>query len=279
MQVGFIGTGSMGSILIESFLAANALLPEHLIIHNRTLAKAIRLAEKHPGIAVAQSNAEVASKSDWLFVCVKPLEYQQAINQFANQLTQRQMLVTITSPIQLAELEAAVPCPVMRAVPSITNAARSGLTLLEFGSRVTDEQKQTAYALFSQISQPVEIQERFLRISSDISSCGPAFLSYLLQQMIAEAEEETGIPREAATYLTTQMIIGFADLLRQEEFTLPALQERVCVPGGVTGEGLSVLKDTIPGVFREVFRRTHAKFAEDREQVSRHLFAEVQETP
>ncbi|UFJ38890.1 late competence protein ComER [Brevibacillus humidisoli] len=278
MHVGFIGTGSMGSILIESFLRAKVLRPNQLVIYNRTPSKAVRLAEKHPGVTVAANNAEVARKSDWLFLCVKPLEYQQAITQCENQLSDRHVLVTITSPVRLAELEATVPCPVMRAVPSITNAARSGLTLIEFGSRISEEQKQSAYSLFSQISHPVEIQEKFLRISSDISSCGPAFLSYVLQQMIAEAVEETGISRDAATFLTTQMVIGFADLLQQEVFSLPALQERVCVPGGVTGEGLIALRDGIPGVFGQVFRRTHAKFAEDRELMSKHLFPESSET-
>ncbi|MBO8164153.1 MAG: late competence protein ComER [Brevibacillus sp.] len=279
MQVGFVGTGSMGSILIESLLSAHALLPANLIIFNRTPSKAARLAERHPGITVAESNAEVARKSDWLILCVKPLEYRQAIAQFEDQLQERHLLVTITSPVQLSELESTVPCPVVRAVPSITNAAQSGLTLIEFGSRVTDEQKHAVFSLFAQISNPLVIQERFLRIASDISSCGPAFISYVLQQMIEAAVEETGISREAATFLTTQMMIGFAELLRQEVFSLPALQERVCVPGGITGEGLAALAKGIPGVFNDVFRRTHAKFAEDQELMSRHLLQETTETP
>ncbi|WP_238933715.1 late competence protein ComER [Brevibacillus choshinensis] len=270
-RIGFIGTGSMGSILIEALLSAKALSPGQIIMRNRTPAKAEQLAARHPGLVIAPSNAELAMQARVLLLCVKPLEYKVMLEQILPELTPEHLLITITSPIKLAQLEEIVPCAVARVVPSITNAARSGISLCEFGSRIKDEQKQTILSLFSQISQPTLITDSFLRVTSDITSCGPAFLSYILQQMIQDAVSETGISHEAATYLTTQMFIGMADLLKEEIFTLPSLQERVCVPGGITGEGLIALKNGIPGVFADVFHRTHAKFAEDQELAERKL--------
>lgn len=275
--IGFIGTGSMGSILIEALLSAKALSPGRIIIANRTPAKAERLAERHPGLTVAQSNAELAAQAQVLVLCVKPLEYREMLEQITSVLTTEHLLITITSPIRLAQLEEQVPCAVARVVPSITNAARSGISLCEFGSRVTKTQRQFILHLFSQISHPTVVSETFLRITSDLASCGPAFISYILQQMIQDAVNETGISPEAATYLTTQMFIGVADLLKEEIFTLPTLQQRVCVPGGITGVGLIPLQEGIPGLFAEVFRRTHAKFAEDQELAARKLGHQPQE--
>lgn len=271
MQIGFIGTGSMGSILIDAFLSADALLPSQIVAFNRTPSKAEQLADRHPGILIARDNAELVESSQIVILCVKPFEYRHALEQFAANLTEQHILVTITSPVQLKDLEQLVPCPVVRVVPSITNAAKSGVTLCEFGLSATDEIREKIFSLFAKISHPIEVSQSFLRIASDISSCGPAFLSYILQQMIVSATEETGLSQEAATYLTTQMVIGFAELLKQEIFTLPALQERVCVPGGITGEGLIPLQQSIPGLFNEVFKRTHGKFAEDMDEVSKHL--------
>lgn len=270
-RIGFIGTGSMGSILIEALLSANALSPGQMIIGNRTPAKAELLAERHPGLVVAKSNAEVAREAQLLLLCVKPMEYSLMLEQLTPALTPEHLLITITSPIKLEQLEALVPCAVARVVPSITNAAKSGVTLCEFGSRIKEEHRLRILTLFSQISHPIEVSEQYLRVTSDITSCGPAFLSYILQQMIQDAVQETGISHEAATYLTTQMFIGMADLLRQEIFTLPTLQKRVCVPGGITGEGLTALQQGMPGLFAEVFKRTHDKFAEDQELVDRYL--------
>ncbi|MED4907513.1 late competence protein ComER [Brevibacillus centrosporus] len=270
-RIGFIGTGSMGTILIEALLSSKVLSPGQIMIGNRTPAKAERLAELYPGLVVAPSNAELAEAAKVLLLCVKPLEYKVLLEQITPVLTPEHLLITITSPIKLSLLEERVPCAVARVVPSITNAARSGISLCEFGSRIDEAQKQYILKLFSSISHPTMVSEAFLRVTSDITSCGPAFLSYILQQMIQEAVNETGISEDAATYLTTQMFIGMADLLKEDIFTLPSLQQRVCVPGGITGEGLIPLKEGIPGLFTEVYRRTHAKFAEDQELVEQRL--------
>ncbi|MFJ9497687.1 late competence protein ComER [Brevibacillus centrosporus] len=270
-RIGFIGTGSMGTILIEALLSSKALSPGQIMIGNRTPAKAERLAELYPGLVVAPSNAELAEAAKVLLLCVKPLEYKVLLEQITPVLTPEHLLITITSPIKLSLLEERVPCAVARVVPSITNAARSGISLCEFGSRIDEAQKQYILKLFSSISHPTMVSEAFLRVTSDITSCGPAFLSYILQQMIQEAVNETGISEDAATYLTTQMFMGMADLLKEDIFTLPSLQQRVCVPGGITGEGLIPLKEGIPGLFTEVYRRTHAKFAEDQELVEQRL--------
>ena len=272
MQVGFIGTGNMGSVLIRSLITSRALTPDQIVAYNRTPSKAALLSEEFPGLIVGENNVDVVHKSLFLFLCMKPFEYRQVLEQIKLHLTTQHTIITITSPIHLSDIERFVPCPVARIVPSITNAAKSGVTLVEFGSRVTEEIKRQLLSLASSISQPLEIQPANLRIASDISSCGPAFISYFLQQMIFSAVENYRISEDAATYLTTEMIIGMADLLKRGIFSLPALQERVCVPGGITGEGLSALKEQIPGLFQEVFRRTHAKFSDDTVEMHEHLF-------
>ncbi|GAA4705941.1 late competence protein ComER [Brevibacillus fulvus] len=271
MQIGFIGTGSMGSIIIDALLTSRSLQPSQIIAANRTLAKVELLAERHPGLVVAANNDEVVRRAEIVVVCVKPFEYRQALEQFADALTAQHVLITITSPIPLEDLAQLVPCPVVRVVPSITNAALGGMVLCEFGPQATESLRKRIYQLFSALGQPVEVTFSLLRIASDISSCGPAFLSYLLQQMIEAAVVETGISREAATFFTTQMVLGFSKLLEKEIFTLPELEARVVVPAGITGQGLIPLKEHVPGLFHEVFKRTHQKFAEDIEEVKKYL--------
>lgn len=229
------------------------------------------MAERHPGLHVAENNVQLAREAKVLVLCVKPLEYGEVLEQLQPALTPEHLMIVITSSVKLELLESQLPSPVARVVPSITNAAKSGVSLCEFGSRIEDRHRRLVFSLFSPISQPVEIVPSFLRISSDLASCGPAFLSYILAQMIEEAATETGISRQTATFLVSQMLIGVGQLLQKNLFNLSSLQERVCVPNGITGEGLSVLEERIPGVFAEVFRRTQAKFSEDQELVKLRL--------
>ena len=96
--------------------------------------------------------------------------------------------------------------------------------------------------LFKNISTPLVIEEDITRVSSDIASCGPAFFSYLLQCFINLPVDKTNITHEEATTLVSEMVIGMGKLLEKEIFTLPTL-EKVCVKGGVTGEGIRILAE------------------------------------
>lgn len=266
MKVGIIGTGNMGRILAEAFIEGKALSPSALMLTNRTLSKAMLLKEKYPGITIGESAEEVAAHSNLVFICVKPLDVIGVLQKIQPWLTRDKCLISITSPISTDQLESQVPCSVIRAIPSITNRALSGISLLTYGDNCKDHWKKEVKDLFSSISVPVEIEEDITRVASDIVSCGPAFFGYLLQRFIRAAVRETGIQEATATKLASEMIIGFGELLRQGHYTLPTLVEKVCVKGGITGEGIEVLEKELGDVFEHLFRATNRKFAEDLEK-------------
>ncbi len=88
-------------------------------------------------------------------------------------------------------------------------------------------------------------------------------MSYLVQRFIDAAVEETDITKEEAVIMSTEMLVGLGKLLETGHYTLPALQEKVCVKGGVTGEGLKALESGVQDMFNRVFQRTHDKYDED----------------
>lgn len=266
MKIGIIGTGNMGRILIEAFMDSNAISPSDMMMTNRTVSKAMLLKDKYPGTRIGKSAREVAAQSDLLFVCVKPLDVIGVLQQIKEQLTTNKCLISITSPIRTEQLEKQVSCSVIRAIPSITNRALAGVSLITFGGNCSETWKTEVTQLFSNISIPVEIEENITRVASDIVSCGPAFFSYLLQRFILAAVKETGIAEGTATKLASEMIIGFGELLKQGHYTLPTLLEKVCVKGGITGEGIEVLENELGDVFEHLFNATSLKFAEDLEK-------------
>ena len=263
MITGIIGTGNMGTILIQSLVGSSAVAAKDLIITNRTLHKTQSLAAEFPEINIAHSSIELSKQADLIFLCVKPHEMFPLIEILEPHLTSAQCLVSITSPISIKQLEASLPCSCARFIPSITNRALSGATLLTFGESCSLFWRNHIQHLASSISKPLEIENKYTRVSSDIVSCGPAFFSYMASQFIEAAVEHTGISTEKATQLTESMLIGLGELLRQQHYSLPALQEKVCVKGGITGEGIKVLENELGEVFKHVFQATHRKFEED----------------
>ncbi|MSO01218.1 pyrroline-5-carboxylate reductase dimerization domain-containing protein, partial [Bacillus paralicheniformis] len=141
-----------------------------------------------------------------------------------------------------------------RVIPSITNRALAGVSLVTYGDHCSKEWQESIQWLFEQISVPTIIEEKITRVASDIVSCGPAFFSYLTQRFIDAAVKETKIDNDTATKLASEMLIGLGELLRQGHYTLPTLQEKVCVKGGVTGEGIKVLEKEIGDMFEHLFQ-------------------------
>ncbi|MDU0202241.1 MULTISPECIES: late competence protein ComER [Paenibacillus] len=271
MKAGFIGTGSMGSILIEAFIHSGAFNPEQIIAGNRTIRKVELLAETYPGLLVAQSNREVVLESDIIFLCVKPSEFKKVIDEIKEDVLPSQFIVSITSPVLIKHLESLLPSKISKIIPSITNYVLSGATLCIHGNRMQPEDKEWLENLFAHISSPIRVSENYTRISSDLSSCGPAFLANFIQSFIDAAVEVTGISPEEATLLASEMTLGTGKLLTTGGFNPTTLQKRVSVPGGITAEGLRILDEELSGVFSRVIHATHDKYQEDLEKTEQQL--------
>ncbi|QOT07842.1 late competence protein ComER [Paenibacillus sp. JNUCC32] len=263
MKVGFIGTGSMGSLLIDAFIQSGALLPEQIRVSNRSPEKPLQLAKRHPGLTVCSSNTETASQSDLLFLCIKPLEFKAVIGEIKDRLETRQIAISITSPVQLIHLESSLPCKVAKIIPSITNITGGGASLCVYGSRIKEEDRQLIESLLSYISRPLKILESHTRITSDFSSCGPAFLSLFMEKWIDAAVEMTGIDRRSLNALAGEMLLGTGKLLTEEGFSPEELQKRVAVPGGITAQALALLESNLNGLFYQLIQTTHDKYEED----------------
>jgi competence protein ComER len=263
MKAGFIGTGSMGSILIEAFIQSGALNPEQIIASNRTPNKAEQLAQRYPGLQLAQSNMDLVNESNLIFLCIKPSEYKKVIDEIQKAVLPTQIIVSITSPVQIKHLELLLPAKISKVIPSITNYVLSGAALCMYGERMQPEDQKLIDHLMAHISSPIRVSEDHTRICSDLSSCGPAFLSFLIQCFIEASVKETGIPMDEARLLASEMTLGTGKLLTTGGFTPVSLQQRVCVPGGITAEGISILRSELTGVFNRVVQATHAKYEED----------------
>ncbi|MGJ7921441.1 late competence protein ComER [Neobacillus sp. LXY-4] len=269
MKTGVIGIGNMGRILTEALLEEKAISPSSLTIMNRTKKKALELKNIYSDISVVDTAKDLSICSDLIFLCLKPLDIYWVIQEISPHLTKDKCIVSITSPISVNQLESIVPCSVVRAIPSITNRAKAGVSLLTFGSNCSVKWKTTMERLFRKISVPIEIEDNVTRVASDIVSCGPAFFSYLTQRFILAAVRKTDIDQETAVTLASEMLIGLGELLKKGHFTLPTLQEKVCVKGGITGEGIKVLEEELGDVFEHVFAATHLKFKEEVQKISK----------
>ena len=174
MKVGFIGTGSMGSLLIDAFIQSGALLPEQIRVSNRSPEKPMQLAKRHPGLTVCSCNTETASQSDLLFLCIKPLEFKSVISEIKDRRSPANRHIHHKSgPTDPSGIIAALQGGENHTEHHQPNRRRSIVMHVRFPNK--EEDRQLIESLLSYISRPLEILESHTRITSDFSSRGPAF--------------------------------------------------------------------------------------------------------
>jgi competence protein ComER len=246
-------------MLVRAFCQSTVSSEIQVVACNRSPEKLETLKSRHPQIEVVASAEETVFRSDVVFLCVKPGDARSVIQQVLPHVREGQYFVSINSAVTLEEMEAVLPCRVVKVMPSITQVALSGVTLVMHGSRLTYDDRHFIEGLLERISKPTVVDEADLRVCSDLSSCGPAFLAVLLREFALAAVRQGGIPRDLADGLVKDMTLGLGKLLTQEGFDFEDVIHRVAVPGGITAEGIKVLQPSIHGVFDQLLVTTRAK--------------------
>lgn len=259
LNIGFIGAGNMGSMLIRALVGSGALRAEQVVVSNRSPEKVSRLTDELPGLQ-AGSNADVARRCGTVFLCTRPVEAIRVLGDIHDYISPQHLLVTITNSIDIAELEGAVRARVAKVIPSLTQTVGAGVSLIMFGERVPEDDRVSLRALLARISRPFVISEEQARVASDLTSCGPAFLAYVYLALARAAQRcRPDLPLVSAEAMVLQTAVATAKLLQETGLSLEEVIQTVSTPGGITAEGLRVLDQHLTGVWEQVIETTIAK--------------------
>lgn len=252
MRIGIIGTGNMGGMLAKAWASTGQ---AEVFVYNRTPDKARGLAREEPRIHLAASAQDVVRFADVVIICTKADDGRALLADIGDQLAPSQVVATTISTIPLEALETWTRARVAKIIPSITQSTRSGILLVCYGSRFDGPQQEWFEEALGQIAIPFAVHESQLRVCSDLTSCGPAFIAGLLGAW-AEAAAQTGhLSRAEAEFLLTKTFTSTGALFASGMTTSDILR-RVTVPGGVTAAGLRVLESRAPAVFEQLHAET-----------------------
>jgi competence protein ComER len=260
VNVGFIGMGNMGQMLVTALARSAVLLPGDIFVSNRSQEKLTRIAAAVPGLQVAYSNRELAQRCHVIFLCVKPGETRTVLDEATPYITPEHLLVAITNTIDIPVLENAVRARIAKVIPSVVNGIGEGVSLLMFGDRATLRDRELLHRLLGAISHPCVIQEGQARVASDLTSCGPAFLSYVFRALAQAARRyQPDLPAETVDHIIRTTVAATCRLVEQSGLSFDDVIARVSTPGGVTADGIKVLDEQLTGVWEQVIETTIIK--------------------
>lgn len=269
MRIGIIGLGSMGQMLVKSFCKSEVILPENVLVFNRTQAKADKLQAEY-GVAVAATTQALCEQAELIFLCTKPLDILPVLRGLS--VAADKHIVSVAAGVSIADLETVHSGPVSKVIPTVTSSELHGVSLLTNSSKVSAKQSKNLLELLSAIGEVQEVTESEIETATILSSSAPGLIAGILDAFAQAAVRKTpelGI--EAARSILVETMLGTALLLKNEQLGFDELIERVATKGGITEEGLRVLDKTLPGGFDELFAMTASKHAALKELVQKQV--------
>lgn len=242
ITVGFLGAGQMATALAKGFLAAGQLVVNQLIACDVLPAAVERFREQTGGRA-AKSVGEVLENSDVVFLAVKPQHMAGLLTDAAKSVKDSHLFVSIAAGIPLSTLEAGLgpKARVIRVMPNTPCLVSQGASAFSLGSRATPADGELVQSLLSTVGIAVPVAESLLDAVTGLSGSGPAYV-YVMIEALSDGGVRMGLPRDAATRLAAQTVLGAAQMVLSTGQHPGALKDAVASPGGTTIAGLQVLE-------------------------------------
>jgi pyrroline-5-carboxylate reductase len=241
-KLGIVGAGKVGEALAVGVAQRGLVAKGDMILSVRTEPHRTEL-EARTGIRTVVDNRELARLSDAIVVAVKPKAATEVIKEIAPELGEGKLLISTAAGVSLELLESAAPSgtPIIRTMPNMAVGIGEGMTVLSPGARVGPEDLAWATELFRSVGRALVLEEQYMDAVTGLSGSGPAYV-YVIIESLADGGLKLGLPRDVATELAAQTVLGAArNVLITGEH--PAkLKDQVTTPAGVTIDGILELE-------------------------------------
>jgi pyrroline-5-carboxylate reductase len=230
-MIGLVGSGNMARALAlgwgEPVLCTDA-FPE----------KAEALAQETGGEALA-GNGELADKADFIVLCHKPAQLQEAAEQVGGRA---KGVVSILGATPLDDVKAAYEgTPVVRIMPSTPVEVREGVCCHARDDDADEAFERLALDTFGKVGPVVTLPEGQIDAAMGLMSCAPAYWAVVVEAQV-DAGVKAGVPADVAQQLVVGTMAGTAKLLQARAHDTLKTKRQVMSPGGSTARGLAALE-------------------------------------
>ena len=241
-KIAVIGAGKLGETLVRALLDAGAVTPRKITVtarHQETLDARRRL-----GVSTTLDNRAAAKGADVIIVSVKPQVMREVLQSIRAAVTPKKLLISVAAGVETSAIEKGLAkrVPVIRAMPNTPCLVRAGMTVIAAGKHAKREHVALAEEIFNAMGRSLVLDEKHMDAVTGLSGSGPAFM-YVVMEALAEGGLKVGLPRETATELVAQTMLGAAKLVLETGEHPAKLKDVVTTPAGCTIDGLLELEE------------------------------------
>ncbi|HEY7543293.1 MAG TPA: pyrroline-5-carboxylate reductase [Blastocatellia bacterium] len=242
-KIAVLGAGKLGETLIKGLIEADVIDTRNLIVTAGHQSRLDHLRQRFDVIGTL-SNPQAAESADIIILAVKPQTVPLVLSEIAATLRPSQLLISVAASVSIAFIEKhlALPVPVIRAMPNTPCLLKKGMTGISPGTNAAPDHIELARFIFDSVGRTVVVDEKHMDAITGLSASGPAFI-YIVIESLAEAGVKVGLPRDIATELAAQTVLGAGAMVLETAEHPAKLKDMVTTPAGCTIDGILELED------------------------------------
>ncbi|MDE2507336.1 MAG: pyrroline-5-carboxylate reductase [Planctomycetota bacterium] len=242
MRWGFIGAGQMARALALGMLRAGAVEASQLAASDPH-AGALDAWAGATGGAACVSNRAVAASSDVLVLAVKPQMMPAVLLDLSEVVTRDHLVISIAAGVALEALALGLGAGprLARVMPNTPALVGEGASAYCLGRGATTDDETVVRLCVESVGSGRLVPEALLDAVTGLSGSGPAFV-YIMIESLSDGGVRMGLPRDVATQLAAQTVLGAARMVLETGEHPGRLKDQVASPGGTTIAGLHALE-------------------------------------
>ncbi len=240
LTIGCIGTGNMGGAILSGL--AKKINKDNIICFDKDKSR-LQSIKSELGIKTAGSSADLAAKSDVILLAVKP-DVIRSVLEDIKENTANKYMISVAAGISISYINDIIHSPknIVRVMPNTPALIGEGMSVISpFLNETDDKLLAISEEIFSYLGRVIVLPEKLMDAVTAVSGSGPAYGFTVIQAMI-DGGVRMGLPREKASILAAQTILGAAKMVLESKDEPITLRGKVTSPGGTTIEAVHILE-------------------------------------
>lgn len=241
-SIGFIGAGQMATALAKGLISSNFTTAENVIACD-PFPIACEQFEKTTGAKTIDSHSTLLQQAEIIILAVKPQVMADVLKEVSQEVMSKHLVISIAAGVSIETISNLLEGKprIIRVMPNTPALIGCGAAAFSLGATANAEDAKLVHSLLSTVGMAVEVPEKLLDAVTGLSGSGPAYV-YQIIEALSDGGVQAGLPRNIATQLAAQTVMGAAKMVLETGEHPGLLKDQVTSPGGTTIAGIHQLE-------------------------------------
>lgn len=241
-ELAFIGGGQMATALASGAVTAGLLAEKSLVFAEPMPSQRDKLKGRFAAAKIVSTAVEVLALTERVILSVKPQALPTVCQDLRSRGCQQHLLISIAAGYSLSRLQTLLGSErLVRVMPNTPAQIGAGAAGISAASGASEADIGFVEQLMSAVGLSVRVPDALMHAVTALSGSGPAYV-YLMIDALSDGGVAQGLPRELATRLAAQTVLGAAQMVLESGLHPGQLRDQVTSPGGTTIAGLRALE-------------------------------------